>query len=277
MVTLSLFDTLLSLCCEDIMLELLLKYLLPCKHVPILHRFKINKIDPHSTAVDFFLDLSPEIMKQPADSLAQQQIQPISKTIGANWNHYGLYTGDTLYSNYHAYLCDARQRIQQCKNACDNWSNSYRYQRNPSNKKSERTMELIKSLLSEFSYDSTIDSNLDKGTKQLDSLQSLGESSGYESLRYRFEEDETTTTSSSSNTIPNESSSHISTDQQQQQSHQPQSIDADGNLKRKHEVWKQSSRRTEPVIDLDFSEDLFAQGTVTLGKLNALAIIVRNV
>lgn len=245
------------------MLELLLKYLLPCKHVPILHRYKINQIDPYSTAVDFFLDLSPEIMKQPADSLAHQQIQPISKTIGANWNHYGLYSGDTLYSNYHAYLCDARQRIQHCKNACDNWSNAYRYQKNPSSKKSERTMELIKSLLSEFSDEPTLDSNLDKGTRQLDSLQSLGESSGYESLRYRYEEDETTTTSSSSNTMPNESLSHISAEQQ------PQSIDADGNLKRKHEVWKQSSRRTEPVIDLDFSEDLFAQGTVTLGKFNS--------
>lgn len=241
------------------MLELLLKYLLPCKHVPILHAHKINKIDPYSTAVDFFLDLSPEIMKQPADSLAHQQIQPISKTIGANWNHYGLYTGDTLYSNYHAYLCDARQRIQQCKNACDNWSNTYRYQKNSSNKKSERTMELIKSLLSEFSDEPILDSNLDKGTKQLDSLQSLGESSGYESLRYRYEEDETTTTSSSSNTMPNE---HILTDQQQRQS-----LDADGSLKRKHEVWKQSSRRTEPVIDSDLSEDLFAQGTVTLGNL----------
>lgn len=241
------------------MLELLLKYLLPCKHVPILHRYKINKIDPYSTAVDFFLELSPEIMKTSADSLAHQQIQPISKTIGANWNHYGLYTGDTLYSNYHAYLCDARQRIQQCKNACDNWSNAYRYQKNPSSKRSERTMELIKSLLSEFNDEPTLDANLDKGTKQLDSLQSLGESSGYESLRYRYEEDETTTTSSSSNTMPNESSSHIASEQQQ-------STDADGNLKRKQEVWKQSSRRAEPVIDLDFSEDLFAQGSVTLGK-----------
>lgn len=119
-------------------------------------------------------------------------------------------------------------------------------------------MELIKSLLSEFSDEPTLDSNLDKCTKQLDSLQSLGESSGYESLRYRFEEDETTTTtSSSSNIISNES--HTSADH-------PQSIDADGNSKRKHEVWKQSSRRAEPLIDLDFSEDLFAQGTVTLGK-----------
>lgn len=254
LVTLSLFDTLLNLCCEDIMLELLLKYLLPCKHIPILHRHKINKIDPYASAVEFFLDLSPEIMKQPSNSPAHQEIQPVSKTIGANWNHYGLYTGDTLYSNYHAYLCDARQRIQQCKNNCENWSNSYCYQKNPATKKSERTMELIKSLLSEFTYESAMDAHLDKGTKQLDSLQSLGESSGYESLRYRFDDDEQTSSASPTQVDLNATEPNI---------------DAEGNLKRKFEVWKQSSSGAgDAIIDLDFSEDLFTQGTATVGEWN---------
>ncbi|XP_055301790.1 FHIP family protein GJ17503 isoform X5 [Sitodiplosis mosellana] len=264
-VTLSLFDTLLSLYCEDIMLELLLKYLLPGRHIPILHRHKINKIDPYSTAVEFFFDLSPEIMRQPSESMAHQQIQPISKTIGANWNHYGLHTGDSLYSNYHAYLCDARQRINHCKSACNNWSNSYRYQKHPANKKNERSLELIKSLLSELGYESnghSIDVTIDKGTKQLDSLQSLGESSGYESLRYRFEEDDTTSTTNGSNTI----SSSPPTE-----ANNLESIDSDGCIKRKYETWKLSSRRPEPVIDLDFTEDLFTQGTISLGPfLSAL-------
>lgn len=260
--TLSLFDTLLSLCCEDIMLELLLKYLLPCQHIPLLHRHKINKIDPYSTAVQFFLDLSPEIMQQATDSVALQQIQPISKTIGANWNHYGLHTGDTLYSNYHAYLCDARHRIQQCKQACNNWSNTYRYQKYPSNKKStERSIELIKSLMNELGYEtigyrvsSPVDMTIDKGTKQLDSLQSLGESSGYESLRYRCEEDESTasTTNGLSNNVSPETNAM-------------EILDSEGFIKRKYEVWRSSSRRPEPVIDFDFTEDLFIQGTVTLG------------
>lgn len=247
------------------MLELLLKYLLPCRHIPILHRHKINKIDPYSTAVEFFFDLTPEIMRQPNESIAHQQIQPISKTIGANWNHYGLHTGDSLYSNYHAYLCDARQRIGHCKSACNNWANSYRYQKHPPNKKNERSIELIKSLLIELGYESSgcnitnIDSVInDKGTKQLDSLQSLGESSGYESLRYRFEEDESTiSTINGLNT--NSSSPTIS------EMNHLESIDSDGCIKRKYEVWKLSSRRPEPVIDLDFTEDLFTQGTVSLG------------
>lgn len=244
------------------MLELLLKYLLPGRHIPILHRHKINKIDPYSTAVEFFFDLSPEIMRQPNESLAHQQIQPISETIGANWNHYGLHTGDTLYSNYHAYLCDARQRINHCKTACENWSNSYRYQKHPANKKSERSLELIKSLLIELGYESNacsnIDSIIDKSTKQLDSLQSLGESSGYESLRYRFEEDESTTSTSNG--------SHTTSSSPPADTHHFESIDAEGCIKRKFEIWKLSSRRPEPVIDLDFTEDLFTQGTVSLGR-----------
>ncbi|XP_031633699.1 UPF0518 protein GF15501 isoform X3 [Contarinia nasturtii] len=264
-VTLSLFDTLLSLYCEDIMLELLLKYLLPGRHIPILHRHKINKIDPYSTAVEFFFDLSPEIMHQPNESVAHQQIQPISKTIGANWNHYGLHSGDSLYSNYHAYLCDARQRINHCKAACNNWSNSYRYQKHPANKKNERSLEIIKSLLSELGYESNgsnIDANIDKGTKQLDSLQSLGESSGYESLRYRFEEDESTSTTNGMSTISSSPPVEVNNFE---------NIDADGCIKRKYETWKLSSRRPEPVIDLDFTEDLFTQGTVSLGPfLSAL-------
>lgn len=239
------------------MLELLLKYLLPCRHIPIVHRHKINKIDPYSTAVEFFFDLSPEIMRQPGESIAYQNIQPISKTIGANWNHYGLHTGDSLYSNYHAYLCDARQRINHCRLACNTWSNTYRYQKHPPNKKSDRTMELMKSLLNELGYESngspTIETTSDKGAKQLDSLQSIGESSGYESLRYRFEEDDSTT--STINGISTISKDVNSVDQ----------LDSDGCIKRKYEAWKISSRRPEPVIDLDFTEDLFSQGTVSLG------------
>lgn len=274
-VALSLFDTLLGLCCEDIMLELLLKHLLPCRHIPILHRHKINKIDPYSTAVEFFFDLSPEIMRQPGDSIAHQQIQPISKTIGANWNHYGLHTGDTLYSNYHAYLCDARHRINQCKLACNNWSNTYRYQKYPPSKKPERSIELIKSLLSELGYESngcnlgtTLDAIIDKGTKQLDSLQSLGESSGYESLRYRCEEDESSTLTTNGTHSNSNSTS---------ESNALQSLDSDGCIKRKYEVWKSSSRRPEPVFDLDFTEDLFTQGTVTLGNSSAIILHFKNI
>lgn len=236
MVTISLFDTLLSLHCEDIMLELLLKYLLPCKHVPVTHLHKVNKIDAYTNTVDFFLELSPEVMKQACDSVAQQQIQPVSKTIGANWNHYGLHSGDTTYSNYHAYLFDARHRIGQCQRSCHLWTSTYRYECSASNRRTEKTMELIRSFLSEFT---THDTNNDR--KQLDSLQSLGESSGYESFKYRTEDELSDAEAMATN------------------------LSANDELKRKFDSWRTASKKHVPEVEIDFSSDLFASQAITLG------------
>lgn len=99
-------------------------------------------------------------------------------------------------------------------------------------------MELIRSFLNEFSKEH----GDGEKHKQLDSLQSLGESSGYESFKYRPEDDS-----------------------------DERGAEADsgncGESMRKTESWKVSSRKHEPEIEFDFSEDLFTQGTVSLGKL----------
>uniref|UniRef100_A0A182R4B9 FHF complex subunit HOOK-interacting protein C-terminal domain-containing protein n=1 Tax=Anopheles funestus TaxID=62324 RepID=A0A182R4B9_ANOFN len=338
MVTLSLFDSLLSLNCEDIMLELMLKYLLHCKHVPISHRYKINRVDPYTQAVEYFLNITPDIMKKVnsvlsinngciSTGIAGQNVQSlgnhrtlgiggsnsnnnggggnnnnanlnVSKTIGANWNHYGLNTttGETLLANYQAYLLDARNRIVQCKHACDQWNNVYRYQKlskanfslsqpagagtnangggssnnnsivNPEDVRALK-VQMIKDFLREFSIDSGIGecdsqqhppvtgtsstassaimfggSIAPSGGKQLDSLQSIGDSSGYESLNVF---------SQATNEM-----TPLAAPQQDL-----------GQLKQQHRVdaWKVSSVREEPMGDLDLSEDLFAQGTVSLG------------
>ncbi|KAJ6646837.1 FHIP family protein [Pseudolycoriella hygida] len=238
LVTLSLFDTLLSLHSEEIMLELLLKFLMPCKHIPISHRHKVNRIDSYTHSVEFFLELSPEVMKHATTNALNetQQYHSMSKTIGANWNHYGYYGGESLYSNYHAYLFDARHKISNCQRSCQKWSSAYKLENNTTNKRSEKTMELIRSFLNEFSNEN---GESDK-SKQLDSLQSLGESSGYESFKYRPEDD------ADERGIDMDTSSY-------------------GETMRKSESWKVSSRKQEPEIEFDFSEDLFTQGTVTLG------------
>ncbi|XP_052891690.1 FHIP family protein AGAP011705 [Anopheles moucheti] len=345
MVTLSLFDSLLSLNCEDIMLELMLKYLLQCKHVPISHRYKINRVDPYTQAVEYFLNITPDIMKKVnsvlsinnggigSGSTAGQSAPPlgnhrthglgasnnhnhnnhanngggnsnnanlnVSKTIGANWNHYGMNTstGETLLANYQAYLLDARNRIVQCKHACDQWNNVYRYQKlskanfslpqpagvgpatngngggssqsdsivNPEDVRALK-VQMIKDFLREFSIDSGIgecDSQqhapvtgtsstassaimfggpmAPSGGKQLDSLQSIGDSSGYESLNVF---------SQATNEL-----APVAAPPDLAQLKQQQRIDA----------WKVSSVREEALGDLDLSEDLFAQGTVSLG------------
>uniref|UniRef100_A0A182MWJ7 FHF complex subunit HOOK-interacting protein C-terminal domain-containing protein n=1 Tax=Anopheles culicifacies TaxID=139723 RepID=A0A182MWJ7_9DIPT len=322
MVTLSLFDSLLCLNCEDIMLELMLKYLLHCKHVPISHRYKINRVDPYTQAVEYFLNITPDIMKKVNSVLSINnnggngggQTVPlppslgnnhrghnnnansanlnVSKTIGANWNHYGLNTttGETLLANYQAYLLDARNRIVQCKHACDQWNNVYRYQKlskanfslpqpqgasnggsngdsivNPEDVRTLK-VQMIKDFLREFSIDSGIGVECDSqqhppvtgtsstassaimfggsiatssGGKQLDSLQSIGDSSGYESLN-----------------VFSQATSELAPPQQD-----PILL----KQQQRVEAWKVSSVREEPIGDLDLSEDLFAQGTVSLG------------
>ncbi|XP_041662584.1 FTS and Hook-interacting protein homolog [Cheilinus undulatus] len=60
MVSLSLFRTLLSLNCEDIMLQLILRYLLPCTHVMLSQRRAIRDTDIYGKSADKFLSLIPE-------------------------------------------------------------------------------------------------------------------------------------------------------------------------------------------------------------------------
>lgn len=288
MVTLSLFDTILSLHCEDVMLELLLGYLLPCQHVPISQRYKINQVPPYAWAANNFLDLAPEVMKfanytmglengatsgggddnltldlsssstsSPQHLLHHQQPQPpmsISRTIGANWNHYGLHTSDSLYANYQAYLFDAKSKIGQCKVACQQaWSSMYAYQRQKSAADRRRTaanrqtVELMRSFLEEFDVEDESSGSITKDRSKADdnSINSMGEgSSGYESFKNRLDDED---------------------------------MDTGGNaavqlqeLKRCGEVWKVSNNKCSGdslnVYDLDLAEDLFTQGTVNLGE-----------
>ncbi len=226
------------------MMELLLKFLIPCKHIPISHRHKVNRIDSYTNSVDFFLDLSPEVMKHAAQNalIETQQHNSMTKTIGANWNHYGYYGGESLYSNYHAYLFDARHKISICQRSCQKWSSTYKLENHTTNKRTEKTMELIRSFLNEF----TNENGDSEKSKQMDSLQSLGESSGYESFKYRPE------------------------DESDERGNGEFDNNNYGETMRKSERWKLSSRKQEPEIEFDFSEDLFTQGTVSLGKLNTL-------
>lgn len=238
MVTLSLFDTMLSLHCEDIMLELVLKFLQPCKHIPISHYNKINRSDCYTHAVNYFLELSPDVMKENSDTLSKRE-PVVSKTIGANWNHYGLHSGESLYSNYQAYLFDARHRISQCSSACSRWTSQYKFQNTGPSKRNEKTLELIRNYYSEF--------DAEKGSKQFDSIPSIGESSGYESFKYRNEEELSTV-----------DATVLETDHHS------------GEFKQRkfNEIWRISSRKPDAEIELDYSEDFFTQGTVSLGRGN---------
>ncbi|KAL4657020.1 FTS and Hook-interacting protein [Arapaima gigas] len=60
MVSLGLFRTLLSLNCEDLMLQLVLRYLLPCTHVMLSQRRAVRETDLYGKSADKFLSLIPD-------------------------------------------------------------------------------------------------------------------------------------------------------------------------------------------------------------------------
>ncbi|XP_070498665.1 FHIP family protein AGAP011705 isoform X3 [Chironomus tepperi] len=295
MVTLALFDTILGLYNEQLIMELILKYLIGAPHIPIAQKHKINKIHSYAKTVDYFLELAPEAMKnsnmiiaehksldyqQPASlpTNIQSTSNSISRTIGANWNHFGLHnTGESLYSNYHAYLYDAHQKIKRTKQSCDQWTENYFYKSPQKEKRlnakmpNEQLVQMIQNFLTEFSIEpnttttttmmtgeeATNSNNVSSSSKQLDmdSLQSIGESSGYESMKYRPDDDDDQCTD-----ISQKNQSHISDSNQISTT-----INSNVTVVKNIEPWRISRFKDDQIIELELSEDAFSQGTVSLG------------
>ncbi|XP_073517188.1 FHF complex subunit HOOK-interacting protein 1B isoform X2 [Phyllobates terribilis] len=71
MVSLTLFRTLLNLNCEDVLLQLVLRYLIPCNHVMLSQRRAVKDLDLYSKTADKFLSLIPKCCRK--DSLLSQE------------------------------------------------------------------------------------------------------------------------------------------------------------------------------------------------------------
>jgi len=119
------------------MLELCLGALNPCSHVMLSQRSRLRDIDPFGRAAEKFLSLTPRCCSTFTSPDSQTNSLPNTasctydkygsdslKSLPASIN-YGARTSDSLYGNYHAYLCDARQKIKACRIACSNWSCQY--------------------------------------------------------------------------------------------------------------------------------------------------------
>ncbi|XP_034160352.2 FHF complex subunit HOOK interacting protein 1B [Pangasianodon hypophthalmus] len=76
MVSLSLFKTLLSLNCEDLMLQLVLRYLLPCTHVMLSQRRAVRETDLYGKSADKFLSLIPECCRITAAACNEKEEEP---------------------------------------------------------------------------------------------------------------------------------------------------------------------------------------------------------
>ncbi|XP_015599998.1 UPF0518 protein AAEL005291 isoform X2 [Cephus cinctus] len=142
-VTLALFETLVDLNCEDVMLELCFGALSPCSHVMLSQRRRLRDVDPFGRAAEKFLSLTPTCctplssLSTPPSSLPYMPSSSTSRRRSSNSTtdgfkslpmtpiNYGAKLSESLYGNYHAYLCDARQKIASCQTACSNWSCQY--------------------------------------------------------------------------------------------------------------------------------------------------------
>lgn len=282
MVTISLFDSLLGLHNEQIMVELILKHLNGAPHIPNAQKYKINKIQAYAQTVDYLLELAPEVMKNSKKILAKHKCsdfqQPssltvhknpemaVSITIGTNWNHYGLHVnGESLYSNYHAYLFDAHEKIKQKKQACDGWSNNYFFKNLLKSEQlyskcqipNDQLVLKIQNFLSEFNGSESSD-------LKYDSLRSIGECSGYESMKFRpddYYDDQVNGGEIHQNHHP------LTTSKNTPNINQNSAINQFSGTINSHvtnvEPWRISRCKDEQVIELD---DNFLQGTVTLGN-----------
>ncbi|XP_054723761.1 FHF complex subunit HOOK interacting protein 1B-like [Uloborus diversus] len=81
LVTMALFKTLLDLNCEDVLFELVFRYLIPCTHVMVSQRSRVRDLDFYNQAAEKFLSLIPSssvLHNNSESSLPTSQSTPLS-------------------------------------------------------------------------------------------------------------------------------------------------------------------------------------------------------
>ncbi|KFQ99467.1 FTS and Hook-interacting protein, partial [Nipponia nippon] len=142
MVSLSLFRTLLSLNCEDVMLQLVLRYLLPCSHVMLSQKRAVRDLDIYGKTAAKFLSLiprccRPESLPPPEREEEHATWSKAPEVAGPAPRSPGTPSGSPCHRggrweevseldrNYLEYLRDARHSIDRCAWACRVWSAPY--------------------------------------------------------------------------------------------------------------------------------------------------------
>ncbi|CAH0677881.1 unnamed protein product [Spodoptera exigua] len=241
LVSLALMETLIDLNCEDVMVDLVFKHLLNGHHLMVAYRHKIADPEPYRDAAIAFLGLSPrccsrpmEMTKQWIEELAMSGRRVLDLKSDNERRVNGLHDdiamsslvheikvnygnpNDTLFGNYHAYICDSRFEIVSRVLACSNWSSRYDSVTPPkretnNNTKETKEIEIVTpkeqdslisctsgyetktsdssekeqhSLTSLNEQENEVKTELNE-VKEHDSLTSTGESSGYESFKYK--------------------------------------------------------------------------------------------
>ncbi|XP_068177844.1 FHF complex subunit HOOK-interacting protein 1A [Antennarius striatus] len=143
-VSLALFHTLIGLYCEDVMLQLVLRYLIPCNHMMLSQRRVVKERDCYSVSASKILALTPSCCSPDHSPPPLRQLDSILFSKGAETPNSNTETnkssceeddgsgnsctiGSEMYLDvsYLHYLYDARLNISSCIRACRVWSAAY--------------------------------------------------------------------------------------------------------------------------------------------------------
>ncbi|XP_059407797.1 FHF complex subunit HOOK-interacting protein 1A-like [Carassius carassius] len=143
-VSLALFRTLIGLHCEDVMLQLVFKYLIPCNHMMLSQRRVLSERDCYSVTAAKFLALTPSCCSPEAIPPPLRQLDSILWSKGTDGSPIGTteskevlseeddcgnscVIGSEIYLDvsYLHYLYDAQNSIGHCLRACRVWSAPY--------------------------------------------------------------------------------------------------------------------------------------------------------
>ncbi|XP_065333990.1 FHIP family protein GK23746 isoform X2 [Cloeon dipterum] len=120
MVTISLFNTLIGLHCEDVMLELVFKYLTCCSHVMLSQRKRIKDMDVYCRSAERLLALSVAVpRRRKTNSSSSSSGGSLSSQSSQSLRHV------SLHGDFGAYLATARASIAATWLACGAWTHAY--------------------------------------------------------------------------------------------------------------------------------------------------------
>ncbi|WAQ99642.1 F16A1-like protein [Mya arenaria] len=158
LVSLSLFHTLVDLNCEDVMFDLVFKYLIPCRHVMVSQRRAVKDQDIYCKSAEKFLSLRPTCCLPEIDSpkhsvcdmptnMPKPPSKPGRKLFRSKrdktltQNHVSDPSQDKVNTafppgtfgskledfetSYLEYLADAHLRVLKCSQACHSWQYPY--------------------------------------------------------------------------------------------------------------------------------------------------------
>ncbi|XP_065110767.1 FHF complex subunit HOOK-interacting protein 1A [Paramisgurnus dabryanus] len=155
-VSLALFRTLIGLYCEDVMLQLIFKYLIPCNHMMLSQRRVLRETDCYSVSAAKFLALTPSCCSPEIIPPLLRQLDSILWSKGIDGSHTGTKESEEVLPeeddcvigseihldvSYLHYLCDAENSIKNCTQACRVWSAPYDGENPPPEEYQPSTLE----------------------------------------------------------------------------------------------------------------------------------------